>query len=235
MILGYLLLLAFACFLFYCILPTWFYRLFRRPDLNINHASKQIMLTFDDGPDQDYTEKVLKVLAENNIQAVFFLVAQKAAQFPELTVKIQAAGHLIGLHSLAHTSAWCKNISFMKYDFTESLNILSGLGCNVQLYRPPWGLFNLSTLYFMKRFHLKPILWTVMVQDWEKSSTAERVYQRLKSQVKDGAVICLHDSGAGTGGAVGAPEEMIIGLKRVLPELLQCGYHFVLPNGEEAL
>ena len=219
-----------TAYLLYCVFPTLFFRLFRKPVLKCGEKEKQILLTFDDGPDKQYTEKILAVLEENKVQAIFFLVAQKVAQCPELTLRIRDSGHMIALHSLAHQSAWGKALCVMKNDFEESLHILKDLGCAVHYYRPPWGLLNLSSIYFAQKYHLKMMLWTVMIQDWEAGSTCERVYRRLKSKVKAGSVICLHDSGEGTGGADGVTAEMITALKRFLPEMLHDGYQFVLTD-----
>jgi peptidoglycan/xylan/chitin deacetylase (PgdA/CDA1 family) len=214
----------------YCILPTFYYKCFRKPDFLKVDERKRLILTFDDGPDPNYTGKLLALLEKNGVRASFFVVAKKAAQSPELIRRMLDGGHMVALHSLEHKSALCKSWSYIKRDFDSSLEILGNLGCPLRYYRPPWGHCNLSCIYFFKKYHLKLFLWNVMAQDWKKGSRSQDILQRLLSRAKNGSVICLHDSGEGSGGAAGAPLETIEALSAFLPIMLQSGYQFILPD-----
>lgn len=222
--------LAGLSYLFYCILPTCYFKCLRKPCLLKNRADKQVMLTFDDGPEPRYTERLLEVLAKNHVHAVFFVVAKKAAEHPRTIRRILEGGHQVGLHALEHKSAWCKGWRCTKRDFEKSLSILDGLGCKVHYYRPPWGHFNLASLLYAKKHRLKIMLWTVMAQDWEQGSTSQRVLRRLLSRTKNGSVICLHDSGEGSGEKDGAPLATIDALSKFLPAMSMDGYEFLLPD-----
>ena len=217
-------------YMVYCIFPTYYYKWFKKPCMSSGRDTKQILLSFDDGPDPRYTEALLEVLAGNNVHAVFFVVAKKAAENPQIISEIIKGGHEIGLHSLEHISACRKGWRYFKRDFKESLAILEDLGCRICYYRPPWGHINMATIYYACKYHLHLLLWTVMAQDWEDTSTSQRVLQRLMTRTKNGSVVCLHDSGEGTGGKEGAPLTTIEALSVFLPAMIKDGYKFVLPK-----
>ena len=96
-------------------------------------------------------------------------------------------------------------------------------------YRPPWGLTNLFSWYYVKKYGMKMVLWDVMAEDWEKRATAGSIHKKCMERVKDQSVICLHDGGENSGGAAGAPLKTLEALKRIIPELKEEGYRFVLP------
>ena len=62
----------------------------------------EIALTYDDGPNDGHTERLLDILARHNAQATFFLIGRFARQRPDLVRRIQAAGHTIGNHTWTH-------------------------------------------------------------------------------------------------------------------------------------
>ena len=219
-----------SIFVIYALLPTLFYRYCVRPPFCAAKGEKKLLLSFDDGPDARYTEVLLELLKDNGVHAMFFTVAEKAANNPELIAHIRKDGHIIGLHSLSHRDAWKTSPAYQKREFSRSLEIMKGLGCEPKFYRAPWGHLNLYTLALAKKYGVKVLLWSVMAQDWEADSTAERVLARLRKRAKSGSVICLHDSGCGKAAAEDAPSHMLEALRTFLPEMLGEGWTFVLPE-----
>ena len=69
-----------------------------------DEETKKVGLTFDDGPDPDYTEELLDGLKERNVKATFFLLGKQAEQYPEMVKRIHEEGHLIGNHSYSHVN-----------------------------------------------------------------------------------------------------------------------------------
>jgi len=222
--------LAALFFLFYCVLPSVRFRYFAKAPFRTDKGIKRILLSFDDGPDPRYTGKLLDILEESGVKATFFLVADKAAEHPELVRRIMEGGHKIGFHSLAHRDTWREGPAYQKREFEAGLKILQSLGCNPEFYRAPWGHLNLLSLALARKHHLKIILWTAMAQDWEKSSSAERVLSRLAARTKSGGVLCLHDSGCGKAAAAGAPGETIEAVAGFIPLMTEKGFTFVLPG-----
>lgn len=210
-------------FITYSILPNYYYR--NKSNKVIKHidGNNEIALTFDDGPDSEYTPLLLDLLKEHEIKATFFLVADKAMTNKEIFKRIVSEGHSVGLHSFKHKSAWLSLPWQTKEDFKQSVNTLERLGYPVKFFRPPWGTFNLLTQYYAERNNFKTILWSVEAKDWSSSSTAEQIRDRVVNNVKSGDIIVLHDSN----GAEKAPERTIQALKEILPNLKSQGYIFV--------
>lgn len=188
---------------------------------------KKLVLTFDDGPDQIYTERLVDILKNENIKATFFVVAKNARELPEVIMRMKKEGHCIALHSLEHRHALLCNYWYMKHDFSKSMDILRNFNCDIRFYRPPWGARNLFTRYFIKTNNLKMVLWDVMAQDWKSGNTPEKIAAKIEKRIFDGAILCLHDGCEKYGGAKGVTLKTIEALKLVLPKLKTEGWQFL--------
>ncbi|MEE0741757.1 MAG: polysaccharide deacetylase family protein [Emergencia sp.] len=184
--------------------------------------TEYLYLTFDDGPDSVYTEKLLDLLAEYQIKATFFVVGAFAKESPHIIQRMQAEGHLIGLHSLSHKSAMIQSPWYTENEFAANLSILKELGVQTEYYRPPWGHVNLWTLRCLKKYRLKKVLWDVMAQDWQEEISEEEIQYRLLKRTGGGDIICLHDGR----GKNEAPARMLAALEKTLPIWLEEGYQF---------
>ncbi len=210
-------------YLIYAALPAAFLRAENALRFRFSkHPKKELYLTFDDGPDPNYTGKLLDLLAENGIRATFFTVAEFAEQNPELIERMKDEGHSIACHSLSHKCAMFQGPQDTLADLTHTLEIMHGLGVNVRYYRAPWGLYNLTLIRELKRLGIRRVLWNVMIGDWSGRVTVSTLSHRLLARVSSEAVICLHD-GRGTDHA---PARTIKTLETVLPELKRQGYSF---------
>ncbi len=206
----------------YAILPTFYNKYWNSKVLRETGRTGALFLTFDDGPHRKYTAELLDILAKYQIQATFFLVAKRAEQCPDLVDRMLSERHCIGLHSLEHKDAMLKGYRHTKEDFRQSMAIMTKHHWPVSFYRPPWGRTNLFTLHFAAKYHLKPVLWSIMAEDWNKHSTISSIENKLLARAKDGGIICLHDNG----GAPEALEKTLMALDHVIPRLKEAGYHF---------
>lgn len=189
---------------------------------------KSLVLTFDDGPDIRYTPVLLDLLRHERIPAAFFVVGNHAKDHPELIKRMVSEGHTVGSHTMAHKNALLSTSGYIKNDFESSERLLVNLtGEPLRYFRPPWGISSPETRRQLRRRRLTRVLWDVMAQDWKQNITPADIADRIKSQVFDGAVICLHDAGEDTGGAKGAPRRTIEALISVLPWLRSQGYQFI--------
>ena len=105
---------------------------------------KTMYLTFDDGPSEENTEKILDILKERGIHATFFLVGENVEQNPEIAKRIAAEGHTIGIHSNTHnyTEIYADADSFIQ-DFEEAHRIVYEVtGVDAKLFRFPGGSVN---------------------------------------------------------------------------------------------
>lgn len=207
-------------YLLYVLVPSLFFKF--KYKLNRKENGKTIYLTFDDGPSSDYTGVLLDILKKYNIKASFFCVAEFARDNKEIIERMDKEGHIIGLHSLRHENAYLMDIFKTNKDFKDSINIMKSLGKNVVYYRPPWGDLNLASLFNLKKYNLKLVLWNVMAEDWEGDTTAFDIEVKLLRRIQGGDIICLHDGR----GENEAPSRTIEALDKILPILLSKGFKF---------
>ncbi|QZY56390.1 polysaccharide deacetylase family protein [Crassaminicella profunda] len=211
-------------FMIYGVIPNHYYKYISRKVIRkMDAKQKQIALTFDDGPDPRYTHELLDLLKDYNIQATFFLVAEKSLKNRDILERIIHEGHSIGLHSLSHKHAWLSMPFETKKDFEKSMKIFKELKVNLKFFRPPWGTFNILTQYFAKKLGLETILWSINGRDWSSQVTSKEIAKRIMNYIQDGDIILLHDSG----GAEGAPKRTLEALKEIIPKLKNDGYKFV--------
>lgn len=187
-----LILLGIACF--YLILPMGIRTLMRLHFLAQMRRSGCICLTFDDGPSPDSTPMILQLLSEAGVRATFFVLGKNARKYPELITLIRSMGHEIGEHGFGHLHAWKAN----PVEYTTDL-IRGGWTIrdyypppHVHYFRPPYGKFNLLTLFYAWLGRRKVIFWNVDPRDYEQKS-AVQVAQHVIENLAPGRIVLLHD------------------------------------------
>jgi peptidoglycan/xylan/chitin deacetylase (PgdA/CDA1 family) len=185
--------------------------------------SKIIALTFDDGPHPEYTPPLLKVLDRYNIPATFFWLGVCVNRSPGLAQELYARGHWIGLHGYEHRNFPLLSEIELK-DSLEKTQAAIYNACQLQPeqlrdVRPPNGLFTPTTLQFLQQWNYRPVMWSVVPEDWVRPGVGT-VVERVLQQVKKGSLIVLHDGACG-GQDVAQTAEFLI------PRLLEQGYQFV--------
>lgn len=105
---------------------------------------KTMYLTFDDGPSEENTRKVLDILRERNIKATFFLVGENVRKYPEVARQIVAEGHTIGIHCDNHDyKALYKSVDSYVADFEKARQtVYEVTGVETNLFRFPGGSIN---------------------------------------------------------------------------------------------
>ena len=177
-----------------------------------------VALTFDDGPDPEYTPQILKVLEQYHVCATFFMVAEKAKKYPGLVQQVKDGGHLIGVHSLNHKYAWFTSPWRTSREWTESVRILEQLSeREITLMRPPWGTFNLMTWWWLKQHKMRAVLWNAEGHDWEARRSPEEITERILGSINEGTIVVMHDSG----GELGARENSLIALEQLCVRIVQ--------------
>lgn len=163
--------------------------------------TKDVALTFDDGPDPTYTPQILKVLEEKGVKACFFSVGHRVIENPEVTLEVKKQGHLLGNHSDSH-AMWI-NFGLHKRLRREirdaNAAIKSAAGVLPKLYRAPHGFKNPALGDVLAGEDMLAIGWQVRGFD-AVSSNAARIAERIVDGAKPGGVILLHD-GAGLQGS----------------------------------
>lgn len=211
----------FVVLLVYAIVPTVIIRLGNIGVLSrAQKGEGRIVLTFDDGPDPRYTPQVLEILARYQVKACFFVVGAKAKAYPDLIKQITLAGHELGNHGFRHQPAWLTGPFATARENIETSRVIEEItGQKPRFYRPPWGLFNLYSLWFFWSKGLEVALWTYFSWDWTKHATPESITRKVISKIEDGVILILHDSSSGPGAVPDGPAKMLAALPRILEEL----------------
>lgn len=150
----------------------------------------KIAITFDDGPDPCYTEQLLDGLKERGAKASFFLMGKQAEAYPELVLRMQEEGHLIGNHTYSHIELTEDNRELFKAELIRTNELLLHLtGEEPQYVRPPYGSWDKA---FERELEMIPVLWTIDPMDWS-SSDVDAIVEKVVREAKENAVILMHD------------------------------------------
>ncbi|WP_195954102.1 polysaccharide deacetylase family protein [Clostridium saudiense] len=207
----------------YSVIPTFYFKIKGTPIIKNINEEKYLALTFDDGPDENYTKQLLDLLKKYDIKATFFCVASFAEKNSEIINRMKEEGHTIGLHSFEHKNALIKGPLYTNKDFKEGAKIMKELDIDIKSFRPPWGHLNLMTLFNIRKYDFKLVLWDVIIGDWKSDITADEISRRLLKESKNKNVICLHDGR----GSNGAPARTIVALDKTIPIWLEERFKFL--------
>lgn len=153
-------------------------------------SPRKIALTFDDGPHPYYTEQLLDGLKKRGARATFFVMGKQAEAYPELVLRMQEEGHLIGNHTYSHVQLNKKNRETFKEELVRTNELLLGItGEEPQYVRPPYGSWDKS---FESELMMIPVLWTIDPMDW-CSSDVNGIVRKVTKKAEDNAVILMHD------------------------------------------
>lgn len=179
----------------------------------INPNKPMVALTFDDGPGP-YTERLLKCLKENNAAATFFVVGSSVERYKDTVKKAYQMGCEIGNHSWNHPQLTQLDQASLSAQIANTNRVIrSATGHNPTLLRPPYGAYN-STVASAAGMPL--ILWEVDTLDWKTRNVQSNI-QAVMSNVKDGAIILMHDIHLPT----------VIAAETIIPQLKKKGYQLV--------
>ncbi|ADY56139.1 polysaccharide deacetylase [Syntrophobotulus glycolicus DSM 8271] len=177
-----------------------------------------VALTFDDGPDPNFTPLILDSLAKLGVKATFFLVAEKAENHPALVRRIVQEGHTIGCHCYAHRHAWTMGpMTTIRYWKKGLASIKQLSGHEPEYIRPPWGGVNLAFYLWCKLRGKQIVHWSIQGHDWLHTQTPEKILHEILPKIKAGSIILLHDSG----GDFGAPQNTVELLPKLVSEIYQ--------------
>src|SRR6476620_10140124 len=103
-----------------------------------NSTTKQIALTFDDGPNDPHTLHLLDVLSRHNVLATFFMVGRYVRQRPDIALEVSKRGHVIGNHTFTHAYLAFESLGSVRQELLQTRDaITSALGEHSNLFRPP--------------------------------------------------------------------------------------------------
>lgn len=173
-----------------------------------------IAITFDDGPSDRYTGRLLDGLKERNVKASFFLIGENAEENSELVERIYKEGHLIGNHTYSHVQMTHLSEEAAVGEIEKTDQVISAItGEHVAYMRPPFGAWQRE---LEVRMEVLPVLWSVDPLDWTTENVDE-IVSKVVTEVEEGDIILLHDCYASS----------VEAALRIVDILQKEGYEFV--------
>ncbi len=161
----------------------------------------EIALTFDDGPNDPWTGRLLDILHRHQVRATFFFIGRFVRQRPDLVRLVRQAGHLVGNHTQTHPVLLFEKPAKVREELLACNAALEdALGEPIRYFRPPHGARRPDVLATARHLGLTPVLWTAMGHDWDASS-AESIEDRIEREIAGnrrkgrGSNVLLHDGG----------------------------------------
>ncbi len=173
--------------------PTgqWYGRTFT----GLARGTRQLALTYDDGPNDPHTLRLLEVLARHDVRATFFLIGRYVRQRPEIAREVVKAGHVVGNHTFTHPLLTLKSAAEVHLELSECRSALQdAIGEHSNLFRPPFGGRRPAVLRVVRELGLEPVMWNVTGYDWNAPPSAV-IERKVSRQIRGGDVILLHDGG----------------------------------------
>lgn len=191
----------------------------------LTRSSRQIALTYDDGPNDPHTLRLLEVLAKHAVQATFFLIGRYVKQHPEIARDIVNAGHVVGNHTFTHPLLTFKTEGEIRQEIGKCRSALEdAVGEAPNLFRPPFGGRRPAVLRVARELGLEPIMWSVTSYDWS-APPAEVIERKVAKRIRGGDVILLHDGGHKQMGA--DRSQTVIATDHLIARYKAEGYEFV--------
>ncbi len=187
--------------------------LYPRATWRMDKSEKSIYLTFDDGPIPEATPLILKILADFNVKATFFMVGDNVRKHPELLDMVQQAGHRIGNHTYNHISGFRHSVKGYNMNVERANTYL-----HTDLFRPPHGWMKWEQYFWLgKRYRI--VMWDLLTRDYSKWITADDVVNNVKKYARNGSIVTFHDSKKSIG-------KLLTALPKAIKWLQDEGYEF---------
>lgn len=182
---------------------------------------KEVALTFDDGPEEEWTPKILAILKQKNVKATFFVIGKQAKKYPEQLQRINADGHIIGNHTFNHVNLAKLAPPQIDQELDECASaIYDIIGKIPTLVRPPYGLHNETVDNAVYSKNRIIVLWSLDTKDWTGLDPTV-IKSRIIPNIQNGYIVLQHDGeNRKLGGSVQA-------LPAIIDDLKAQGYTFV--------
>ena len=188
-------------------------------------GSKHIAMTYDDGPNDPHTLKLLDVLAKHSVRATFFMIGRYVQQRPDIARAVAQAGHVVGNHTFTHPLLIFESAARTRTQLVDCHDALEdAAGEHSNLFRPPFGGRRPATLRVARALGLETVMWNVTGHDWNAPPAAV-IEKQVMRQIRGGDVILLHDGGHRAMGADRA--QTVMATDNLIRRYRDQGYEFV--------
>jgi cellulose synthase/poly-beta-1,6-N-acetylglucosamine synthase-like glycosyltransferase/peptidoglycan/xylan/chitin deacetylase (PgdA/CDA1 family) len=191
-----------------------------------------IALSFDDGPDPQWTPQVLAVLARYHVPGTFFVVGGRVAQYPGLVREEVAAGDEVGIHTFTHDDLASASETRRDFEFSQTQSVIEGAaGRSTSLLRPPYSSeadalddADWSAIQDAGAHGYVTVLTNKDSLDWQRPGVSEIVANVMPASGTPGLLVMMHDAG-------GDRSQTVAALNILIPKLLGHGYTFTTVTG----
>ncbi|MGR6322395.1 polysaccharide deacetylase family protein [Micromonospora soli] len=192
----------------------------------ITTGTSRVALTFDDGPDPQYTPQVLALLNEYGVKATFCVVGQNAQEHPDLIQAIVAEGHTVCNHSWSHdVDLGSRSPDTIRADLLRTSDAIRAAVPNARIayFRQPGGNWTHPVVSVAEELGMTPLHWAVDPTDWQLPGP-QKIITTVLTETRPGSIVLMHDAGGDRSGTVAA-------LHYLLPALLDRFQLEALPTG----
>lgn len=183
----------------------------------LNDKSKRAVLTFDDGPQPGVTDRVLNILKEEQVKALFFCLGRQVEAYPDLFQRIIEEGHAVGNHSFSHMNGLNTADETYFNDVSRAGDLIVS-----SFFRPPYGKMKKSQhRQLLKKYRV--VLWDVLAMDYETERSPESCIEIVLRYSRPGSIIVFHDS-------LKASDRVLSALQPAIQGLKLKGFEFCLPD-----
>ncbi|WP_456438463.1 polysaccharide deacetylase family protein [Psychroserpens sp.] len=187
---------------------------------DIPSNTKELYLTFDDGPTPEITNWTLEILKQYNAKATFFCIGANIKKHPDIFQNIIKDDHAIGNHTQHHVKGWkTKTKAYITEVLEAEEHIELQQSKRSYLFRPPYGQIKPKQGKELMALDYKIIMWDVLSFDWQKEVSGEDCLDNVISKSKEGSIIVFHDS-------IKASKNMMYALPKVLEYFSEAGFKF---------
>ncbi|WP_282197961.1 polysaccharide deacetylase family protein [Collibacillus ludicampi] len=184
---------------------------------------REVAFTFDDGPDDIWTPRILDVLKQYDVKATFMCVGRRIQQHPQVLLRMIREGHIVGNHTWNHPNLTKITLAEARLQIIRTSDEINRIaGVRPRLFRPPYGALNADVIRELITLDYKIIFWNVDSLDWAKL-TAPQVAANILAHTRPGSIILQHSAG-GVGESL---EDTVQAIPYVVETLRQGGYRIV--------
>ncbi len=188
----------------------------------VETPEKIIALTFDDGPNDCCTDKILDILNETNVIATFFVTGRELEQNPAEGRKIADAGHQLGNHSYSHRRMLFVLPAFAAAEIENTDRQIRAAGYEGEIhFRPPYGKKLFVLPYYLARTNRKTITWDIEPESYlEAAKYSEKISEHILMNARPGSIVLLHVM-------YESRRESLNAVRKTIEDLKSQGYEFV--------
>jgi peptidoglycan/xylan/chitin deacetylase (PgdA/CDA1 family) len=192
----------------------------------VGGGAKSVALTFDDGPDPQWTPQVLALLAQHHAKATFCEIGPNAQRYPHLTKEIITAGDRLCDHSVHHNEQQSRmSLDYNTHEIADAqreITDAAGAGAKLMFYRAPGGDFSPMIRNIAAEHGLRPLAWSDDSNDWKRPGV-NGILRSINQDLRPGAIILMHDGG-------GDRSQSVQALALLLDQLDAQGYTYSFPT-----